>query len=192
MKLISSVKPLAIAAIAIVSMTTMGAGVIYAAQNPTAQNRMSGLVTAIATRFHLNQADVQQVFDEQRLQVTQQMQLTQGQHEKTKLDQAVKAGKLTQAQEDLIIAKQAEMKTLMNSLKGKTPGERQTALKAQTDTLKAWAQTNNIPMQYLMPFGGGMRGGRGPGRMGGFEEGRGRGMGHFSKPSTSPIPSPNN
>ena len=165
----------------------MSAGVIFAAGNPgNVQNRMSGLVAAIAQKFHLNVQDVQQVFDAQRQQSMQQMQAQQGQRMKARLDQAVKDGKLTQSQEDQIIAKQQEVQTFMASLQGKNPQDRQSAIKTEMDSLKSWAQSNNIPSQYLMPFGGRMGGmhgmhGWGRGMMGGGWKG-GFGMPH---PTTS-------
>jgi len=83
--------------------------------------------------------------------------------QKTKLDAAVKAGTITQAQEDALIAKQAEMKTYMDSLKDKTEDERRTAMKTKMDEFKQWLTDNKIPDSLSRGFGHGGRGPGGPG-----------------------------
>lgn len=144
-------------------LATAGAGVIHAASTTNTTNPMSNLVTALAQKFNLNTADVQKVFDEQHTQI----QAQRFQEQKDRLAQAVTAGKITQAQADLITAKHAEMKTFMESLKDKTPSERQAAMKAQMDSLKQWSTQNNIPQQFFMMGGmhGKDKGNFGPGRM---------------------------
>lgn len=172
---------LSIAALAAVGVITTGIGVSQAATNTTRSNHMSTLVSAIAQKFNLNPTDVQQVIEQQHTAMAQQMQTKHAEAQKTVLDQAVKNGKITQAQENLILAKQAEMKTFMEGLKDKTPAERKTALEANKAALTQWAKNNNIPEQYLMNrgpggHGGEKMGGRGPGREGrGDRSGFGRG-----------------
>lgn len=152
---------LAIGAIALAGTVAMGAGV-YAAQTPNGiQNRMSGLVTAIATKFNLNPTDVQKVFDDQQALQQSQMQVKRQDQMKTRLDKAVKDGKLTQAQEDAIIAKQKEVQDFMATLKDKSAADRQTAIKTETAALKQWATDNKIPQQYFMGLGNGSMMGRG-------------------------------
>ena len=124
-------------------------------------NPMSGLVSAIATKFHLNQADVQQVFDAERTQQQADMQAKFAADQKTRLDAAVTAGKLTQAQEDLIIAKQAEIKTFMDTLKDKTPADRKTAMQTEMTTMTQWAKDQSIPQGFIGLGGGFGRGGHG-------------------------------
>jgi hypothetical protein len=129
----------------------------------TAGTGQSNLITKIAQKFNLKEADVKSVFDEQRTA----NQAAHQADEKAQLDQAVKDGKLTQAQEDLIVAKQTEMKTFIDSLSGKTPTERKTAMDTKRVELDKWAADNNIPQQYLRMGGHGHgMGGRG-GKMGG-------------------------
>lgn len=110
----------------------------------------SSLVDKIAQHFNLNKEDVQKVFDEAK----DERQAEHEQKLKDKLDQAVKDGKMTQAQADQIVAKLKELKDFRTSLKDKTPQERHEALKDKRDELRQWAKDNNIPLRYLMPLGG--------------------------------------
>ncbi len=115
------------------------------------------LIDKLVTKFNLSRADVQQVFDEDRAAHEADRQVEM----KARLDQAVKDGKLTQDQEDKLIAKQQEMKAYMETLKDKTEDERRTAMKAKMDEFKQWITDNNIPSEYGM-FGRGHGGHRGP------------------------------
>lgn len=172
-------KIFAAAAIAI-GLAAGGIGAANAASNSSATNPMSNLVNAIAQKFNLNTSDVQAVFDQQKAQIEAQMQ----QAFTNRINAAVTAGKLTQAQADLIIAKQAELKANEATFESMTPADRQAAMKTQMDSLKTWATTHNIPEAYLPLGGRGM--GRGPG-------GRGNGFGrpHNATATTSPTPSSN-
>lgn len=166
---------LAIAVIVFGGAITIGTGV-YAAKSTPIQDRTNGLVQAIATKFNLSQADVQKVFDEQRSKEQAEMQAKQEQRFADRLAQAVKDGKLTQAQADLVTAKHAEVLAFMKSMEGKTPDERQAAMKSQAESLKQWATDNKIPETFMTrgfgkgPGPGGMMGRR----MGGPEFGPGR------------------
>ncbi len=143
----------------------LGVGAVFAQGTPGHTGFMSGIVTAIAQKFNLDPAVVQAVVDAQRA-------ASQAQHEaqaqaqlKTKLAQAVQAGTLTQAQSDLITAKQLEIKSFQDSLQGKSNADRQAAMKTEMSALTQWAKTNNIPSQFIMfgrggeGFHGGMGGG---------------------------------
>ena len=152
--------------IAALGVGVMGVSTVFAAQKTAGhQNPMSDLVNAIAQKFNLKASDVQAVVDAQRQQQADNMQKQEDARFVANLAQAVKDGKLTQAQADLITAKQAEVKTFEASLKDKSEADRQTAMKTEMDSLTQWAKDNNIPDQYMM-FGRGE--GRGPG-MGGPE-----------------------
>ena len=158
---------LALGAVALAGTATIGVGAIQAAgPKSTGFNPMANLVSAIASKFNLNPTDVQKVIDDQRAQTEQQRLTQQTERHKAMLDQAVKDGKITQAQEDLIIAKQTEIQTFMDSLKDKTPADRQAAIKTEMDAVQAWAKTNNIPDGMLTI-----------GRGGAFGSPRGEGMG---------------
>lgn len=114
-------------------------------------DHMSSLVEEIASKFSLDKTKVQAVFDEQR----EAHQAEREQETKERLATAVTEGKLTQAQADMITAKQAEMKTFMESLKDKTEDERHAAMDTKRDELKKWAQDNSIPEEYFHPGGRG-------------------------------------
>jgi hypothetical protein len=136
--------------------SVLGVGLASAQSN---NNGDGGLVDKIAKRFNLKSSDVQKVFDEDRAS-HQAERLAQI---KTDLDQAVKDGKITQKQEDVIIAKHKEMQSYIESLKDKTPQERRTLMDAKRDELKKWASENNVAEQYVI-FGG--REGHGMGHRG--------------------------
>lgn len=125
--------------------------VASAAQTGSAAGRVS-LVDQIASKFSLNKADVQKLFDDNRTA----NQATRSQAFTARLATLVKDGKITQAQSDKIKAKQTEIQTFMTSLKGKTPIERRAALKAERVAVAQWAKTNSINASYLMRGHGGM------------------------------------
>lgn len=133
-------------------------GLAHAATTSTSQN---SIVDKIAAKFNLNKADVQKVFDENR----SAHQAEREQAEKTRLDQAVKDGKLTQAQEDKLIAKLKEVQSArqanMDAMKDKTPAERKAAMEAERTAFKQWLADNGIPAEYGKMAGHGPRGGHG-------------------------------
>jgi hypothetical protein len=123
---------------------------------------MSDLVSAIASKFNLNVSDVQAVFDAQKTKMQAQRQ----QSFTDRINAAVTAGKLTQAQATAILSKKAELDTFQTSLQGKTAQERETAMQNLGISLKQWATDNNIPAGYI--FFGGMEGGKMFGGRGAF------------------------
>lgn len=139
-------------------LATIGGSAVLAANgngNTPRADHQSSLVSAIATKFNLNQADVQAVFDAQRAQFQAEHQAQFEAKLNERLAQAVTNGKLTQAQADTIKAKIQSEKTFMETLKDKTPEERRDAMKSHMTELQQWAKDNNIPTQYLMQgFGG--------------------------------------
>lgn len=134
--------------------------------NAAPGNPMSSVVTAIAQRFGLSQSDVQKVFDEQMALHKTEMESRMKQERAERLATAVSEGKLTQAQADLITAKQDEMRTLHESLKGKTKEEVKAAMESNKASWEQWAKDNGIPAEYLRPAG---RKGDGP-RLGGQQQ----------------------
>ncbi len=141
-------------------VTLTGAGLFAAKQSFAAttggQSRMATLVQEIATKFGLKPADVQAVFDQNRTEMQAKMLTNQ----QSKLDQDVKAGKITADQEKLIIAKDAELaenrQANQAKMKALTPAERKAAFAAEKTDLDAWAKVNAIDPKYLHPGRGGM------------------------------------
>ncbi len=144
----------------LLALALLATGTAYAATGKTLKNNPFGTIAeAIAKKFNLATADVQGVIDETL--AAQRAQMEKNRPERIDmLTQAVKDGKLTQAQADLITTKREEIKPIMASLKDMTQTEKTAAIKAQTDSLKQWAADNNIPEKYIMLFGG-LNGGHG-------------------------------
>lgn len=130
---------------AVVGIGALGSGAAMAAT--TTRNKPNDIVDAISNTFHLNKADVQKVFDENRSQHQAERQAEL----KARLDQAVKDGKLSQEQENKLLAKLQELKTFRESLTNKTPEEVREAMKQKRQELRQWAKDNNIPLEFLGP-----------------------------------------
>jgi len=149
---------------ALTAAVAVGAGGIgFALSAPDSASGNTSLVDKIATKFNLNKADVQAVFDQDRAD-------RQAQREadfKDRLSQAVTDGKLTQAQADHITAVMAEI----DKLRGTTPPDQlsdsvRQQIRSKLDDLRQWAKDNNIDMHLLGP-GGHHFGGPGHAGMGG-------------------------
>lgn len=131
-----------------------GASVTLAASPSVDHSKpMDAIVSAISAKFNLNSTEVQSVVDQAMKAQRTEMEAKQEQNFADRLAKAVADKKLTQAQADLIKAKLAELKASRDSLEGKTPEERLSAMKEQMASLKKWATDNNIPQGYMM-FGG--------------------------------------
>ena len=147
--------------IAALGVTGLAGGAVFATANSTSgTDPMSGLVSAIATKFNLKKDDVQKVFDEQRTQMETQRE----QEVKDQVAQLVKDGKLTQAQADKINAKRAELvkerEANRTSEQNLTDAQRKTKMEERKTTLDTWLKDDNIDSQYAYLLMGG-RGGRG-------------------------------
>jgi hypothetical protein len=159
-------KHLVIAATAAtIGITGLGAGIAQAATNSdssTKTDSMSNLVEAVANKFNLNKTEVQQVFDEQKVE----MQAEHEQNIKEQIAKLVTDGKISQAQVDAINAKRAELQQEREANKDKfqsmTEDERKTERDQHKTDLEAWAKENNIDTKYLRFVMGGQ--GHGPGR----------------------------
>jgi hypothetical protein len=124
-----------------------GLGVASAATNN--DNKPNGIIDKIATKFNLNKDEVAQVFEEDRAERETERQL----QAEERLTQAVADGKLTEEQKQKILAKQAELKAEMESMreefKNKTDEERRELKKQHHEQLQQWAEDNDIPQKYL-------------------------------------------
>lgn len=149
----------------VLGLTAIGGGVVSAASTKdatNAHNPMSALVSAVATKFNLNPADVQTVVDEvmktQHAEMGAKMQADFA----SRLAEAVTAGKLTQVQANLITAKVAELKSGMEADRASdqtlTQEQRKAKMEAKRASLKEWATANGLPEEYIKFIGGGGKG----------------------------------
>ena len=115
----------------------------------TTSNPQDTLVDKLVSKFNLNKSDVQKVIDENR----QEHEAAREQKMKERLDQAVKDKKITQEQEDKLIAKLKELQADRKELKQATQSERD-AHKAKMDEFKKWLSDNKIPEEVARPMGG--------------------------------------
>lgn len=177
-----SKKQIAYGSTAALAVALLVGGGVYTAQAATPGTQASNVVQKIAQKFGVPQADVQAVFDADRQERMQHMQAQAEQ----RLTALVNAGKITQAQKDLIVAKhkelQANRQANFEAMKGKTPAERKAAMDTQRAELEAWAKTNGIDLQYLMV-------GHGRAGHGGHRGGMGRGPGMMGASDTQTAPS---
>jgi hypothetical protein len=112
----------------------------------------ASLAAEIASKFHLNQSEVQAVIDQHH----GEMRAYHEDNYEERLSQAVKDGKITEDQKKALLAKHDELMKFMDSLQDKTPAERRDAMKAKLDELHKWAEDNHIPPRFLMGPGMGM------------------------------------
>lgn len=163
-----------VAAVSVLSGGLVVATTAFAQAATNGQNGVPSLVQEIAAKFHLNTSDVQAVFTQHR----QEMMEKSEQNYESYLQNLVTTGKITDAQKQLILTKHNEllsqMKNNMSNMKSLTPAERRAQMQSTMQDLKSWATQNNIPLQYLRPFG------PGKGRFGRF--------GWANKPTTTPTP----
>lgn len=153
-------KPLLIAgvtgSVAFASLT--GAGAASAATN--AQSGSDSLVAKIAQKFSLKEADVKEVFEEEKASRDTERKTAN----EERLTQAVTDGKITDEQKKKILAKQEELQANRESdreaMKDKTAEERRTAMETKRAELEKWAEENNIPVEYMHSGKG--AGGHGP------------------------------
>jgi hypothetical protein len=137
--------------IGLAAALTIGVGAVTADTNATTPSK---LAQAIASKFNLNATDVQNVITQQhqQTQADRQMQM------KSKLDQAVKDGKLTQDQEN----------TLLQKLESMHQNEQN--MRSAHQDLRQWMQNNKIDLRSIL---GEPKGGMRMGHMMGMEPGEG-------------------
>lgn len=154
--------------IAFGTLTAGGFFLVGTASADSSRQRTS-IIERIASRFNLNKNDVQSVFDEQRKahqeEMTKQLE--------TRLSEAVSKGTITEEQKSLILTKheelQKEREADLEARHDMTPEERRADAQKHRDEMKAWAEANNIPSEFV---GIGMRDGA---------HGRGDGSGRFGR-----------
>ncbi|HSI21157.1 MAG TPA: hypothetical protein VLA04_05700 [Verrucomicrobiae bacterium] len=128
---------------------------------------LSSLVTKMAAKFNLKEADVQAVVDEVKAEKDVEMKKMA----EDRLSQAVTDGDITQAQKDLITTKQTEVETKMTEIKKITDdGDRRAAMDQLMADVSKWAADNDISGKWLRFAGPGPKGHGGPGGHGGRGE----------------------
>ena len=140
--------------LATVGAGAIGIGTTFAAEKVTPHDRMTNLVSAIATKFNLSTTDVQAVFDTQHATNIAERKQDAIDH----LAKAVADGKITQSQSTALQAKIESEKAFMASLKTMTPEQREAAVKAERASLEQWAKDNGFPKGFarILPLIGPM------------------------------------
>jgi len=116
------------------------------------------IVQKLVERFNLDVSEVQKVFDEEREERHQEMEL----RFEERLNQAVTEGELTQEQKEALLAKKAERQAKHEEMKNLSEEERRTAMEQEREEMKTWAEENGIEMFRLGGFGEGGHHGFGP------------------------------
>ncbi len=140
-------KPLLIAAV--VSSIGLAGFIGISTVSAATPTKPDSLASSIATKFHLNVADVQSVFNEHKSEREASREANLDKH----LSEEVTKGKLTDSQKSLIIAERqkvlSEVQTNIASTKNKTPADKRAAAKALRSEVEKWATDNNIPKKYI-------------------------------------------
>ncbi|MBI1863271.1 hypothetical protein HYS00_04090 [Candidatus Microgenomates bacterium] len=142
----------------------MGAGAAHA-QSPTLpathKPLYASLIDKLAKTFNLDRAKVETVVDtwhnEHKTERMQHME----QELDDRLSQAVKDGKITEAQKTAIIKKLTDEKANFKptDFKTMTPAQRKDAINKKRTELQDWAKSQGIDPTVLKDYGMGRRGG---------------------------------
>jgi hypothetical protein len=147
----------------VIGGSLLGVSVVHA--QDTAGSSQS-IVQKIASKFGLNVAEVQSVFDEEHSSRMATMKAEQ----ETKLTQAVTDGKITEDQKTAILTKHAEMQanqpTDPKAFKDMTDEQRKAEMETKKSEMEAWASEHGLStdtLRDLMGHGGpGFGDGHGP------------------------------
>lgn len=135
--------------LAAVTAIGIGAFATVGAASATSGHGDDRLVAAIATKFNLNQADVQKVFDEQR----QQSEADRTRHVSERLQRLVDNGTITAEQKVMIEMKLTELRAQRTADKATwktlSAEERKAQKEERKAALEAWAQENNLDLSKL-------------------------------------------
>ncbi len=162
-----------IIATAIAGFGTLGIAGLASASSIT---KPAPLAQEIAQKFNLKQSDVQAVIDQHHGEARGYWTQQHEQQYEARLNAEVKAGKLTSAQKDQILAKHKELVSFMDSIKGKSNDERRTAMKQKFAEVQQWAKDNKIDPKYLGFGFSGNHGNRNSDEMQGADHGFKHGM----------------
>lgn len=135
--------------VAVISLA--GAG-LFGAANTYAQStdeQGTTLAQRIASKFNLNQSEVEAVFKEHKAEHHIKMQA----RFEERLTQAVQDGKITEDQKTKILAKfkekMADKQATHAEFKNMTPEERKAAKESKHQELRTWANENGIDLNVL-------------------------------------------
>ena len=154
---------------------------VYASDNTNTQTQ--SILSRIMSRFNLNKDDVQDLVTQHRVE---RQSLNQDRMTK-RLDDAVKAGVITEAQKQAILEKTNAFRNEVRNtdVLSMNPQERRAKMQAHREEMRKWAEENGIDVDsLLLRNGGGFRNGNGSGMKGpkrvreGFENGFGHGQGN--------------
>lgn len=137
--------------VALALIVVAGAGISYALAS--GNHRSDAVITKLAEKFNLDKSEVEQVFEENRVERRQQKQAQQ----QEMLEQAVKDGKITEEQKKMLTEKREELRTEMQDLSW---DERREQRSKHRQEMQDWAEENGIDLDALCQFGKGkgMRG----------------------------------
>lgn len=142
-----------VGSMATVAAIGLGSSMVFA------QGNSQTFAQELAAKLGLDESKVQTALND----IRGERKATNEANFQAKLDQAVKDGKLTSAQEQAIIAKRKELAASrqqnMDALKNMTPQQRRDEMNKKRQELDDWAKQNGIDKMYL--FGVFGRGGRG-------------------------------
>lgn len=161
----------------ILGLTILGPSV-YAQTNSNSNkgNFFTSFIEFIAQKFGLDKTQVQTAVNQYKQEKKVNAQQNMQDRNKARFDQLVKDGKITQDQENAILAELSALRSKYNpsNMKNLTADQRKQQMQAEQDELKAWAQTNKIDYALIMPAKGpnGINGGR-----------KGMMRGNWNKPS---------
>lgn len=140
-----------------------GSAFALSASAATSTDPGDSLASKISSKFNINKDEVKKVIDEDRAAHHEEHQKEMLTRAEERLTQAVKDGKLTEAQKTRILEYIKSQQSFFDSLKDKTGAERRTAMDTHRAEVQKWAKDNGMDEKYVMMGGpGNMRGG--PGR----------------------------
>jgi len=121
-------------------------------------NDRSDLIKRISDKFKIKENEVQKVFDNFQNERRSFMEKKFNDN----LNQAVKDGKITEAQKQIILKKHEELQKKNSSKptdwKNITPEQRRQYKDSQRQELETWAKANNIDLKYFFGSFGPKRG----------------------------------
>jgi|GEM_PF-815575 len=149
-------KKIVLPVIGVATVAAMLFGISQLANAQTEKtNPLSGLAHAIAQKFNINQNDLQSVINQYLKQRQTTMLQNVENRQKKRLDNLVKQGKITSAQEQAIIAEAAKLRNEypLSSFTTMNQTQRKQTFQKERNELIDWAKSQGIDPKYVLPFG---------------------------------------